>query len=344
MKFIQLLKKLIPSYRVANEIIEKMDSLESDNNRIRQMVEDQNEKNEYMFWLLQKRENETIEQTKRRVFLELPKATGTLRDLQLAENHLLVRLKEICEQNNFMLCLAGGTLLGAVRHHGFIPWDDDIDTYMLRDDALKLFDILKDDDEMVIHHYYRKSGDHVIKLKYRYSDSIFIDIFTFDQIECMSENREYLWKKTQEAAHKYEAKMMSVMEANYTLQFKNNGIPTWLPELDEVVDDIFDEVVSEMEFYGWGNSLCESIYDGYAFRNVFGTGIFKKEEMLPLLKNKVEFEGNKYDAFANYENLLNLQYGDIWRFPARIFSHHLFEVEEELDKAIKQFKEKTGYV
>ena len=340
MKFTELLKRIIPSYRVRNEVMARINNLERNVNRIYQQIEDQNEKNEYMFWLLQKQENETLEQTKKRVFLDLPKATGTLRDLQLAENYLLVRLKEICDQNNFLLCLAAGTLLGAVRHHGFIPWDDDIDTYMLREDALKLFDIIKDDDDIAIHHYYRRSGDHVIKLKYRFSDSVFIDIFTFDRIECAPENRELIWKQTQEAAHRYEDQMMSVIESNPSLRFNDKGIPTWLPELDKFVEVEFDKVVSKMDFYGWGNSLCQSIYDGYAYRSPLGIGIFKEEELLPLLKEEVEFEGMKYDAFLNYKELLNMQYGDIWRFPSKIFSHHLYEMEEGLEDAIKQIKQK----
>lgn len=340
MKFTEMFKRVIPSYRARNEVIARINGLERNINQISQRIEDRHEIYEYMFWLLQRKADETLDETKQRVFLDMPKATGALRDLQLAENYLLVRLKEICDQNGFMLCLAAGTLLGAVRHHGFIPWDDDIDTYMLREDALKLFDILKDDDDIVIHNYYRKSGDHVIKIKYKCSDSIFIDIFTFDRIECTPENRDAIWKQTQEAAHRYENQMMQVIDSNKSLRFKDKGVPTWLPELDKVVITEFDKVVSKMDYYGWGNSLCESIYDGYAYRSAFGTGIFKEDELFPLLKEEVEFEGRKYDSFNNYEMLLNLQYGDIWKFPSKIFSHHLYEIEGEMENAINQIKQK----
>lgn len=47
---------------------------------------------------------------------------------------LLRVFDEICRKNNLKYWLDGGTLIGAIRHNGFIPWDDDIDVAMLSDD------------------------------------------------------------------------------------------------------------------------------------------------------------------------------------------------------------------
>ncbi len=58
----------------------------------------------------------------------------TLRDLQLAELRILKNFKKYCDDNNLKYYMLGGTFLGAVRHKGFIPWDDDIDMGMPRED------------------------------------------------------------------------------------------------------------------------------------------------------------------------------------------------------------------
>lgn len=62
----------------------------------------------------------------------------TKRDIQRNELNILIAVKEICNSNNLKFYLSGGTLLGAIRHRGFIPWDDDIDVCMPRADYEKL--------------------------------------------------------------------------------------------------------------------------------------------------------------------------------------------------------------
>ena len=56
---------------------------------------------------------------------------------------LLKRLDEVCKKYNLRYWLDGGSLLGAIRHNGFIPWDDDIDVVMPRKDYDKLSEISK---------------------------------------------------------------------------------------------------------------------------------------------------------------------------------------------------------
>ena len=58
----------------------------------------------------------------------------TLNEIKHCELDILSYIDEVCKNNNITYYLAYGTLLGAVRHNGFIPWDDDIDVFMFRDD------------------------------------------------------------------------------------------------------------------------------------------------------------------------------------------------------------------
>lgn len=66
-----------------------------------------------------------------------------LKQIQEILLYILCNFHKICEENNLVYSLFAGTLLGAVRHKGFIPWDDDIDVVMPRNDYEKFVKIVK---------------------------------------------------------------------------------------------------------------------------------------------------------------------------------------------------------
>ena len=67
--------------------------------------------------------------------------TADMKKLWAVEMDLAKKLLEVCKKYNLKIWAEGGTLLGAVRHKGFIPWDDDLDFVMMRDDFEKLIEI-----------------------------------------------------------------------------------------------------------------------------------------------------------------------------------------------------------
>lgn len=121
------------------------------------------------------------------------------RKMQLLELDLLVELDRVCRKHNINYVIWGGTMLGAVRHKGFIPWDDDADVAMPREDYEKFKKIVSDlnpdicffQDNTTDSEYrwgygkLRRTGTKYIRLGQEHikcKTGIFIDIFPYDDI------------------------------------------------------------------------------------------------------------------------------------------------------------------
>ena len=87
---------------------------------------------------------------------------STLRKDQKEMLKALVAFAEICKKHNITWWLCSGTLLGAARHKGFIPWDDDVDVTMLKKDYKKLEKILAQmDSDEYFYQSIKTDPDHV---------------------------------------------------------------------------------------------------------------------------------------------------------------------------------------
>lgn len=119
--------------------------------------------------------------------------------VQLVQLEMLIEIDKICKKNNIKYQLYSGTLLGAVRHKKFIPWDDDLDICLLRKDYDRLIKILADDldskyflqtherDKNYVHAFTRIRKNNTLMLQSYYKEidmhhGIFIDIFPLDNI------------------------------------------------------------------------------------------------------------------------------------------------------------------
>ena len=123
----------------------------------------------------------------------------TLYRIQETELEILKYVDDFCRKHNIKYSLSGGTLLGAVRHKGFIPWDDDVDIMMMREDYDRFIQLWlenEQNDDYILqtkelyHDYYQSFGkvrkNHTTFLQYemeigRYQTGIFIDIMPADR-------------------------------------------------------------------------------------------------------------------------------------------------------------------
>lgn len=84
-------------------------------------------------------------------------ATCTVRDIQLKAMECLREVDRICTKHDIPYFLSWGTALGAVRHNGFIPWDDDVDVSMMYPDYLKFLNVCKT--ELDTEHFFLQTPD-----------------------------------------------------------------------------------------------------------------------------------------------------------------------------------------
>ena len=139
----------------------------------------------------------------------------TLRNIQLCELDVLCRFSELCDAHGLKYYLVGGTLLGAIRNGGFIPWDDDVDVAMPRVDYEKLASLCREDkgllgeqffyqDHTTDPQYYlpyakvRKRGTYVCEPEFAKARSkeqgVFIDVFPLDPCPPKSASLRFSYK------------------------------------------------------------------------------------------------------------------------------------------------------
>lgn len=316
-----------------NKILDKVNMISSD-------IHLENRYADIRFWKLFKEKNETEQEARQRFFLTLPQRNDGVRVFQQGNAKLLSMLKKICEENNLRYWLYGGTLLGAVRHKGFIPWDDDIDVGMLREDIEKLSKILSNSADLRIssvYDWYAKC--HQLRLMPR-DEKIpcFIDIFFFDlkqgDLEDIWEKNIELHKKMIEYFESDGFNKKNFWEANPYLK-ENTNISVF-----SYVNDLFTSFVSksllaskyatkkEYVLYGVDNSFTD-----------YRKNYFDISELFPL--EKMEFEGEFYSVPKEYEKYLKRLYGNIWELPKDMISHfeHVPHSELEQEKTQQRINE-----
>ena len=247
--------------------------------------------------------------------------SAEMKKLWAVELELLDVLLKVCKKHNLKIWAEGGTLLGTIRHHGFIPWDDDIDMAMLREDYDKLLKIAPlefkapyffqsgytDKNYIRGHSQLRKDGTTAILPADVFQDfhqGIFIDIFVYDNVP--DDEEEIL--RIKQKANALKKKMSYYCYGNTPMfgwRYKYNR---W-----KVRKDI-EEKGLENFFYEYDNILKSSkeqdCSDVACMGFVFDFKHYRRNKHLYDETIYMPFEGILMPVPSGYDSILKTQFGN----------------------------------
>lgn len=252
----------------------------------------------------------------------------TIEELREIQLQMMDKIHEFCESRNIRYSLGGGTLLGAVRHQGYIPWDDDIDIMLPRPDYerfLKEFDSVYE--ELSIQHLdnddtccipFAKVYDNRTVLIERYQRSgVYIDVFPVDGLPEEKYIKDYIVKwhshirKIQKSTAFYKLGNSKTKKLKFYLK------KLVYPSRAKVIDNFY----KFLAMYPYGTTANAGAICGiYAEKELMTLEVFEKYIMLP-------FEGRSYKAISDYDAYLSKHYGEYMQLPPveKQISHHEFK-------------------
>ncbi|HBI60827.1 MAG TPA: hypothetical protein DDY31_06390 [Lachnospiraceae bacterium] len=231
-------------------------------------------------------------------------------EVKICQMDILRYIKKVCLENGLRYYLCAGTLLGAVRHKGYIPWDDDIDITMPYPDYRKMLEIIQ-----------KENGRYQVWSPYNYQEKCFCffsRVFNRDTIMRMWEYPFLITGGVSidifplfglpdnlEEIMPYYTKVRRLQE-----QF----ISTYIEYADETEDTVQRRIRLQNELL----SLLEQ-YDFDESGQAFSITKYKEREILPtaIYQNsvEVEFEGELFAAAAGYDRYLKALYGNYMKLP-----------------------------
>ncbi len=257
-----------------------------------------------------------------------PKAEGDIRELQLANLSLLLFLDKLCKENNIAYWLDFGTLLGAVRHKGFIPWDDDIDVSMMRDDYERIIDIINNNpynsDIYAEFNRDEEKGDCIgkyfhIKIRHKKCPNLFVDIFPYD----------YLGKNLNHEDKILISKMAFALKRELSKKYD------YSMESQIIKSDIDEKRNKYLKFDETDNKNSDLIW-GIDYLHYWNNWVYTQETIFPL--QDIEFEGHIFKCANKKEDFLAEVYGNYMSYPENFTHiHNLFRsFSNKEQKVIKE--------
>lgn len=262
----------------------------------------------------------------------------TLKEIQQESFNILKKIKEIFDKNGWKYYLTYGTLIGTIRHEGFIPWDDDIDIWVPRNDYEKFIQYCKENKETLkpfeLFHY--STNEKFIYPIARFSDSryfidykdtidyglgLFVDIYPIDDFNIDYKKHYSRYRREMKyikilGRGKFvpsKSKLKTILKYPHYLMIKNRNLNKLLKKFDESFKKYSSEK-SEYFLCGW-----EETYKKYSKESLHG------KDNLECMK---KFNGELFRVPYKYDELLRIMYGDYMKLPPENerIGHHFYKV------------------
>ena len=262
-----------------------------------------------------------------------------LKQLWTIELEILDLIDEICRKNDIHYSLYAGSLLGAVRHHGYIPWDDDLDICMSRD-YYERFIIAwnkeehpgyilqnKDNTPSFTQSFTKIRKDHTTFLQFdwekgRYHTGIFVDVFPIDRMpDGLLRRKQFYWD-----CMRYQL---------YMREF----IPQKGSAAVRLGSKLFLKGTSAQHKVKYRKQFENKLrkYNRHSAWNTVAVETLKtctQPQPADLLDQytRLEFEGKEYECFLKWHDYLSNYYGDYMQLPPeneRIWNHHHLLIDFE---------------
>lgn len=242
----------------------------------------------------------------------------TVEDFKQIQIDILLLFDEYCKERGIAYSLAEGTMLGAVRHKGFIPWDDDIDLFMVREEYDRFIQSLSEEHllgkyEVMIPNV---SDNYIFpfvkivdtstvayekNIDAKYAKGVWIDIFPLDDCAEDKESARKVCVEHFKVIMKYmfyfgnaEGKSLKKMLKRFYIKFLNTFTKARRNRLKK-------ELMTPTGKRGatYMGPICWSFSPNSAYPREY----FAQYE-------EIEFEGRQFPVFSRYREILSKRYGD----------------------------------
>ncbi len=250
-----------------------------------------------------------------------------IKKLQKIEIEMLIEFDRICKKYNLKYVLAGGSCIGAIRHNGFIPWDDDIDIHMYRKDYKKFIEIQKKElDNKYYFQSFETDEDFASPFgKIRRKNSIYAE-----WISNIDKNKQGIWIdifpcdniSNNEIIMKYYFIKVFILKMMYSNKLGNQSFS------DSKIKNFILKLIKWASFFISTNKCKKKLYKNMTKFNNQKTnkiicygGRYLLREILPnnYIENRIlhKFEEYEFYITKNYDNYLSFVYGNYMELPPK---------------------------